>query len=295
MPAAELERYNPVRDPDVERDIARYVENEAPDETVQNVELIKTEVVAGTKHSIWDVVTDKNRWWVIDNMTNLYSQQHFPSLDYTLSFHVGMMMRIQSRPAGAQSAEPSPFEEVFRRQEQAKNTYDHAVQAEDYQSVAVHLRECLLSLLPALRRHIPVAQDALPSQEGNFIAWYEALMNAVCPGRSNKELRQFLKNTARDTWQLVSWLVHDRDADATGLLIAIHSCDNVVGHSVQLLERQERKSVDKCPICHSRDIRSHYDPFLGTEGEYYLSCGSCRWTNRPEHADRSGGVSVAVD
>ena len=291
IPATELKRYSPFRDPDVEQEIARYVEIEAPDESVHNVELVKSEVIAGIKYSIWDVATDKTRWWVIDNMTNLYSQTHFPSLDYTISFHVGLMMRMQSRPTGAQSDDPSPFDEVLRRQEQAKNAYDQAVEAEDYQSVAVQLRECLLSLLPALRRHIQVPPEAAPPQEGNFIGWYEALMNIACPGRSNKELRQFLKGAAKDTWQLVAWLVHDRDIDATALLIAIHACDNVVGHSVQVLERQERSVVDSCPLCHSRDVRSHYDRFIGAEGAYYLTCGSCRWTNHP---DRTEGTARPV-
>ena len=127
----------------MERDIGRYVEIEAPDENVQNVELVKTEVIAGVQHSIWDVTTDKHRWWVIDNLTNLYSQEHFPSLDFTLSFHVGLMMRLRSRPEGAKSDEPTPFDEVLRRQEQFKSAYDRAVEPEDYQAVALQLRECL--------------------------------------------------------------------------------------------------------------------------------------------------------
>ena len=34
--------------------------------------------------------TTKGRWWVITNPTNLYSQELFPSLDYAISFHVGV-------------------------------------------------------------------------------------------------------------------------------------------------------------------------------------------------------------
>jgi len=92
MPARELSRYSPERDPDSEQDIARYVEIEAPGETVQNVERIRKEVVLGETYEIWDVTTDKGRWWVITNLTNLYSQQHFPSLDYTISFHIGLIV-----------------------------------------------------------------------------------------------------------------------------------------------------------------------------------------------------------
>lgn len=79
----ELSRYSVEGDPHAETDIANYVHGQAPDETVQHVERVKREVVLGEVYDIWDVTTDKDRWWVLTNLTNLYSQRHFPSLDYT--------------------------------------------------------------------------------------------------------------------------------------------------------------------------------------------------------------------
>jgi len=76
VPADEIARYSPVRDPDSEQDIANYVHGQARDETVQHVEKVKTEYVIGEAFDIWDVTMDKNRWWVLTNMTNLYSQKH---------------------------------------------------------------------------------------------------------------------------------------------------------------------------------------------------------------------------
>lgn len=284
IPADELERYSPSRDPDKERDIALYVEAQCRGEqAVRNVELIKTEIVAGQKYDMWDVITDKGRWWVLNPMTNLYSQAHFPSLDYTLSFHVGLMMRIQSRPTGAEAEQPSPFDEVFRRQEQARDLFDRAVEAEDFQAVGVQLRESLLSLLPAMRRRITVADGIAQPKEGDFVNWCDLLMDILCPGSSNKELRQYLKHTAKDTWQLVGWLVHDRDANKTAASIAIHACDTVVGHSLQVLQRSARDFTETCPVCKSRDIRSHFDPYLGDYGDYYSTCGACRWSSHPGH------------
>ena len=90
LPPDQLGRYSPARDFYAEKDIAEYVLSQARDETVQNVERVKTEYVMGAPYEIWDISTDKDRWWVITNPTNLYSQRHFPSLDYTLSFHVGL-------------------------------------------------------------------------------------------------------------------------------------------------------------------------------------------------------------
>ena len=286
LAAEDLARYSPNRDPDSEKDIALYVEGQSRgEEDVQNVELIKTEIVAGQKYEIWDVITDKDRWWVIDPMTNLYSQKSFPSLDYTLSFHVGLMMRLRSQSNGADPAEPSPFDEVFRRAQQAEDLYDHAVEAEDFQAVGVQLRECLLSLLPAMRRRVTLSEAIDQPQGNNFPAWYDLLMDTLCAGDSNKQLRQYLKHTAKDTWQLVGWLVHDRDANKTAASIANHACATVVGHSIQLLERHTRDFTETCPICKSRDVRSHFDPFLGDDGDYYYTCGSCRWSSHVDTDD----------
>lgn len=56
---------------DREQDIGQYVESQARDESIKHVERIKEEVILGEKYEIWDVTTDKDRWWVITNLTNL--------------------------------------------------------------------------------------------------------------------------------------------------------------------------------------------------------------------------------
>lgn len=281
-PAHALSRYAVNQDPDSEQDIARYVEIEARDETVQHVERIKSEFVLGDEYIVWDVTTDKDRWWVITNLTNLYSQRYFPSLDYALSLHVGLMMRMRSRPDGADIREPSPFDDVFRRQEQAKDRLDRAVEAEDFQAVGMLLRECLLSLASALRRRVDIGGQTQRPQESNFTDWAVLIANKLCAGKGNKELRQHLKNNAQDTWQLVSWLTHDRDANRTAASIAVHACDTVVGHFVQILERDRTDRTDHCPACQSRHVRTHFDLSIHPDGDYYLTCGSCGWSSHPE-------------
>lgn len=285
MPAEELGRYNLERDPESEQDIARYVEKEAPGEQVHNVERVKSEFLVGVEHVIWDVITDKDRYWVITELTNLYSQRHFPSLDYTLSFHVGLMMRMRSRPQGADVEEPSPFDEVFRRQEQAKHRLDRAVEAEDFQAVGMLLRECLLSLVQALRRRADTPAHAERPKDADFISWSALLFDALCPGSSNKELRQHLKNTAREAWQLVNWLTHDRSANETPCSIAVHACDTLVGHAVQVLERHRTDKTYRCPVCNSRHMRTHFGISIPPDGDYYLTCGSCGWSSHPSERD----------
>lgn len=285
LPARVLSQYSVDPDPHSENDIANYVHGQARDETVQHVEKIKEEFVLGDKYEIWDVVTNKNRWWVVTNLRNLYSQKHFPSLDYTLSFHIGLMMRIRSRPENASSDDPSPFDEVFRRQEQAKARNDRAVEAEDYQTVGMHLRESLLSLVAALRRRVQLPAEIERPQDANFVAWSAVLMDQLCGGGSNKELRQHLKNMAKEVWQLVNWLTHDRNASGIAATIAIHSCDTVVGHFVQILMRERTGNTQECPLCKSRNIRTHFDIGVEPDGDYYQTCGVCDWSNHPNRAN----------
>jgi hypothetical protein len=285
IPPSELHKYLSESDPHSAQDISRYVELEASDEKVLHVEKVKSEVILGDLHEVWDVHTDKNRWWVITPLTNLYPQAHFQSLDYTLSFHVGLMMRVRSRPQGPDSDDPTPFDEVFRRREQAEKNLEAAVEAEDYQSVGMQLRECLISLVGAVRRRVERKPQAEIPQDANFVAWSSVLADQLCPGDSDKELRQFLKGAAKGAWQLVNWTTHYRNADEPVCSIALQACSNLIGHFIQILERNKREKTKNCPLCNSRDIRTHFDPFLSADGEYYLSCGVCDWTDHPGDND----------
>ena len=238
IPAEQLDKYSVDRDPHSERDIAAYVVLEADDETVQHVEKIKQEIVLGEKYEIWDVTTDTDRWWVITNLTNLYSQRHFPSLDHTLSLHIGLMMRLRSRQSRVDGNDPGPFDEVFRRGEQAEQRLDSAIEAEDYQAVGMLLRECLISLTASIRRRTEIPVDVEQPHGANFVAWTDLLTSQLCGGSHNRELRQHLKTMAKSVWQLVNWLTHARGANRTASAIAMHSCQTVIGQLIQALERQ---------------------------------------------------------
>ena len=281
VPAGELNRYSVERDPHSENDIANYVNGQAQDQTVLHVEKMKEEVVLGKAYEMWDVTTDKDRWWVLTNLTNLYSQSDFPSLDYTLSFHIGLMARLSNRSDRVDGSDPTPFDEVFRRIDQAEYRFERAVEPDEFQAVGMHLRESLISLAFATRRRTELPAKIDLPQEANFVLWSELLMNHLCSGGSNKELRRHLKNISRGTWQLVNWLTHDRSANKTAASVAIHSCQTTIGHFVQVLERSRTDRTKECPVCKSRNIRRHFDLAIQPDGDYYLSCGACAWTNHP--------------
>jgi len=69
---------------------------ECDGEKVVHLERVASESVLGTKYDVWDVHTDKGRWWVITEPTNLYSQTDFPSMDNVLTFHIGLMSRASA-------------------------------------------------------------------------------------------------------------------------------------------------------------------------------------------------------
>lgn len=281
VPPEELGRYSLNRDPHSERDITMYVEGQARDEVVQHVERVRQDIVLGDTYEIWDVTTDKTRWWVITNLTNLYSQEHFPSLDYTLSFHIGLMMRMRTQGSGAESDDPSPFDDVLRRMDQVHEQFDAAIEAEDFQAVGLQLREALISLVSAIRRRVDLSDVDESPKDSDFINWTELLFDRMCHGSSQKELRRHLKSTAKSAWQLVGWLTHHRGARRSAATIAIEACHHVIGNAITVLERSKVDASERCPLCQSRNIRTHFDLAIGDDGEYYLSCAECSWTNHP--------------
>lgn len=292
VPPEMLHRYSVDRDGFAEQDIADYVHSQAREEVVRHVERVKREVVMGVPYEIWDVTTDLSRWWVITNPTNLYSQQHFPSLDYTLSFHVGLMARVRSRSPSPDGSDRTPFDEVLRRFEQANERFGHAIEVEDLQAVGMLLREGLISLTTAVHRRIVLPHDVEAPQVANFVAWTDALLNVLCGGGSNERLRQYLKSQSKELWQLVNWLTHSRSADRVATQIALGGCEATLSTFIQLLERQRTGGAEECPSCRSRNIRTYFDIDLPPDGDYFLSCGACGWHNHLDVPTDVSGVKV---
>lgn len=288
-PPDALGRYTLGHDVHDEAQIADYVNIECSgDETVQHVELIKTEFVSGQRFDAWDVQTDKQRWWVLTNLTNLYPQAQFPSLDYTLSFHIGLMHRLQSRQERG-DREPDPFDEVYRRRDEVADLIVEAIEAEEFQSAAMRLRECLITLIGAVRRRIDLPAGREFPKDADVPGWNEVLINHLCPGEPNKVLRQYLKTTADRTWQLVNWLTHDRDANKTEAIIAHEAVSIQIGHFIQLVVRDRVDLTEVCPRCSSRDVRSYYDATIEPDGAYYDRCKACNWNNHPGYPDEEEG------
>jgi hypothetical protein len=284
VPADQLGRYSPQRDYNAEREIAAYVEREVHgEETVQNVERVTVEYVMGTPHEVWDVTTDKERWWVITNPTNLYLQRHFPSLDYTLSFHVGLMMRVRTREEKFGADFVTPLDEVVRRLSQADDDLERAVEVVDFQAVGMQLRECMISLMAAVRRRTELPAETEEPQAANVKAWSELLFNHYCPGSSNEKLRGYLKATTDKAWELVNHVTHHRNANRTAALVAKRAVDTIVVHMANIMTRDLWDRTNQCPRCESRAVRKFYDPGIAPDGDYFEACGECEWNSHTDH------------
>ncbi|MER9124254.1 hypothetical protein NKH81_14320 [Mesorhizobium sp. M0959] len=60
-------------------EVREYFEWQAPDLEVTFMQKVYSEAILNTRHDVWDIHTNKDRWWVIAGGTNLYSQEQFPN------------------------------------------------------------------------------------------------------------------------------------------------------------------------------------------------------------------------
>src|SRR6266404_2924801 len=84
----------PLSKPEEKQAIIDYMNSQAHDLTVEFLQKVYVENVLGHQHAVWDVHTNVDRWWVITNPTNLYSQVQFPNMDLAVTFHVGLCIRV---------------------------------------------------------------------------------------------------------------------------------------------------------------------------------------------------------
>ena len=267
------------------RAIRDYVASQARDERVQHAEKVTTEHVFDRDYDCWDVHTDRDRYWVITSPTNLYSQQYFPSLDFTLSFHVGVTARIMAMQRGApDAAQGSRLRPVWRRWEQAAESHDTAEEAEDFQAVGMRCRETLIQLVRRLSKPdmVPAGKD--PPKHADVIGWSELIANTIAPGGHNEHVRTHLKALAKSAWQLSNWLTHTSEAarfDATFVLDATH---NVVSGFGTALIRFESGAPERCPECGSYAMTVGFNPEMPRP--YVSECERCGWQS-PEERQRS--------
>src|SRR5258705_556858 len=105
----------------------KYLEWQAPALEVPFMQKVYSEAVLNTRHDVWDIHTNKDRWWVITGGTNLYSQEQFPNMDLALTFHIGLQIRIpRNEEQQQQDIRILPFAPVFQKVEDAETAESQA-------------------------------------------------------------------------------------------------------------------------------------------------------------------------
>lgn len=261
--------------------IRRYVEWQARgEEEVTYLERIGSERVMGSDHETWDVHTTGERYWVITNPTNLYAQRLFPSADYTLSFHVGLMARVAAQEHGAAEEEhASRLAVPWRRWEQAAGALNAAHEAEDFQAVGMRCRESLIALVREVGAlWMPRAGEPAP-QAANFLAWSELVAGALAPGASNARVRAYLKGIAADTWQLTQWLTHKKGATGHDAGMVLDATRAALAAFTSALLRYEQGEPAECPSCGSYQLAALAPMDDGAGEPQPSACKACGWTN----------------
>ena len=247
--------------------IRAYVESQAHEEVV-HLEKAASELVGPVRHDIWDVHCTDSRWWVINEPTNLYSQDDFKSRDVALTFHIGLAIRIsylreRKTPVKPESAYLLPGS--WRRWEQAFEAYDSGDEAENFQAVGVRLRECLVSFVGETTNAEMVPDGQEPPKQADFKGWTELLANTLAGGEANANLRSYLKKVSVETWAYVNWLTHAKNAIRMDAEIGLKMVEHLLGVSTAARLRLGQNRL-RCRAC----------------GSYRLvggTCESCGWVD----------------
>jgi hypothetical protein len=235
------------------------------------------------------VHTDKERWWVVTNPTNLYSQSLMPSLDYTLSFHVGLMARVAARrePEGTE-AEIEFLLVTNRKLVQSGEAFDAADEAEEFQAVGMRCRECLLTLVRELIDGSDLGEGEHLPKTADFMAWNERIANTIAPGGSAEYVRGYLKTTGERAWRLVNWLTHASNATRDDAELALSATSHVVNTYATAILKRKAGGPKRCERCGSYKITVDWRPDLGVSGIYVPRCEACGPGCTPYSCDDDG-------
>lgn len=262
---------------------------------VLHLELMKSEFVFGRRIDAWDVHTseDDARWWVITEPTNLYSHHEFPSLDYTISFHVGLAARMASRQSKAgPDEERERFKSAWRRLANTHEALDSAKEAEDFQAVGMMCRETLLDLAKSLRAEVVIAPGSDAPKASDFKNWLPHLASRFAAGPRNEHIRGYLGATGKEVWQLASWLTHTATANVHDARLVIEAVSAFLLVMCTVVMRNEANSPQCCPACASYRVANVYEPDLDLDPPYVNVCESCGW-NSYDSAEADGRVPPA--
>lgn len=273
--------------PKEREDVEGYFLSQSKKAHVTFMQKVHSENVVGHKHDVWDVHASDGRWWVITNPANLYSQTQFPNMDYAVTFHLGLCIRI---PRTDEQRETDihvlPFAALLNQLHNLPEDLSQADELSDYQAIGMKSRELLLAF-------IGVAQDIIkwpveqPPQRANFRDWIDIIFNTLLGGKEHEARRRLLKTTCSEAWTFCNWLTHAKGATWYDAEAAQVITEHAIEAGVSLLLRTTRQVPEACPKCGSPHLSAQVAQ-PDDEPELILqrpACEECGWT----------GIHVRID
>ncbi len=270
--------------------ILGYMSDQVSDETVELVQKVYSEQVHAVRHDIWDVHTNRARWLVITNPTNLYSQDQFPNMDLALTFHVGLCLRIPRSERQSLTELPvEPLAACWRTVEEASEALIRAEEVEDFQAIGMRCRESLITLCHVAQDLVQLPDAQARPKRSDFRAWSEIIANAILPGSSHQERRGLLKSSSDSVWKFTNWLTHARVAHFNDAEAAVASTELTISLFTTALIRYVRGVPDRCPSCGSQRLSPERGVHSSDPDTIYERpvCGKCGWTGTPVIVDPS--------
>lgn len=273
--------------PEEEEDVRRYYLSQSlaknPEARVLFLQKVYAEVIMGHRHDVWDLHASDGRWWIITNPTNLYSQEQFPNMDYAVTFHMGLCLRIPRTEQQRQTdINVRPFASVLTKLGELSDAVGQAKSVSDYQTVGVRCREAMLAFASAAQ---DIAEwDINPApKRADFRSWAEVICNEALAGSSQKDRRHLFKTLLTEAWAFSNWLTHAHsatwhDAEAAGTTV-----EHVLGLALSLLLRHVRSVPEFCPECSFPSLVPQHG-YLEELPEIVLewpACSDCGWVGEP--------------
>ena len=260
-----------------EQEIRAYVLAELPRrDKVTHAEKIATRRLYANSHDIWDVWTLKDRWWVITNPTDLYSQADFVSMEVAFTYHVGLGVVMAHRNAPPEEDDEAlKITGPWRRWTEAADALNEAVEAADFQAVGVRCRETLLEFTRELASDALVPKGQLAPRAGDFLNWSVLIAGQAAPGPSLRRVREHLKTSAASAWELAGWLTHATHASRPDASITIEATSHTLSIFATAVLGAGRREQIACHVCGSYRVFAEYDHETRTYTGRIVWCDAC--------------------
>lgn len=264
--------------------VTEYVQREGPELIVTMAQKVYSENVLQVRHDVWDVHTDKDRWWVITEPMNLYAQDQFPNMDLALTFHIGLCLRIPRDQRPKLSDLPiEPFAEAYRYLGEASDAVTQAEEVADYQAIGVRCREALLAFADAGQTVLPWTSNDPAPKRADLKSWADHICNNALAGASHEYRRRLFKALIDNAWTFTNWLTHAKSTKWHDAEAAVAVTENAISLCTSAVIQYLRGVPDECPACGSHRLSpqrgSHMDaPDVEWERP---ACDKCGWTGDP--------------